>query len=94
MELVITLSADEEAAAATIPLNEGETREQAIVRTLHHEALHPIVERYQREKRETAALLLRQQWELLTPEHKLEVEAFTRAKIAAQATVAKADVTP
>lgn len=87
MELIILLSAEEEAAAvAQIPLLKDETHEQAIVRILHHEALRPIVERYQRERRETAALLLRQQWDLLTPEHKVEVEAFTRAKIAAQLT--------
>lgn len=95
MDLTLTLSAEEVAAAETIPLQDGETRAQAIVRMVHHEALRPIVERYQREKRETAALQLRTLWDALTPDHKTEVETFARAKIAAQAPNAeKLDVIP
>lgn len=95
MVLTLTLTADEIAAADTIPLLDGETREQAIARMLHHEALRPIVERYQRERRESAALQLQTMWNALTPDNKIEIERIARAKIAAQTPNAeKSDVAP
>lgn len=87
MDITLTLTADEEAAAVTIPLLDGETREQAIARYLRHEGLLPIVERVLRERRETEARLLQQNWDVLTPENKVAVETFTRAKLATQSVV-------
>lgn len=87
MDVTITLSADEEAAlTAQVPLQDGETRPQSFQRIFRHEALRPIVERYQREQRELKAQLLLASWDVLTPAHQVEVETFTRGKIAAQLT--------
>lgn len=93
MEVTITLTPDEDAAASTIPLLQGETREQAIVRMIHAQALRPIVDRYQREQRETAAQRFLETWDQLTPENKVALDAFTRDTIAAQA-VTSVSLTP